>query len=97
MLLYAAELREGETPLGRAERDETSRGRDGGKGRARGGGGEDAGGIHRPHTGTTMGNTVRAGTAPGEYKGRERRGRPAEFNNGNSQRGWPTNSSINIK
>ena len=45
MLLYAAELREGETPLGRAERDETSRGRDGGKGRARGGGGEDAGGT----------------------------------------------------
>ena len=66
MLLYAVELRERETPLGRAERDETSRGRDGGKGQARCGGERTRGGRHRPHTGTTMGNTTRARTAPGE-------------------------------
>ena len=46
MLLYAAETREGETLLGRAERDETWRGRDGGKWRAPGGGGRARGGRH---------------------------------------------------
>ena len=66
MLLYASELREEETPLVRAERDETLCGRDGGEGRARAAGREDAGGRHRPHTGTTTGNTAREGTAPGE-------------------------------
>ena len=45
MLLYAAELWEGETLLGRAERDETWRGLDGGEWRVPGGGGEGAGGT----------------------------------------------------
>ena len=55
MLLYAAELREGETPLVRAERDETLRGRDGGEGRARGGGergrGRTAPAVYRDNDG----------------------------------------------
>jgi hypothetical protein len=45
MLLYASELREEETPLVRAERDETLCGRDGGEGRARGGGERGRGGA----------------------------------------------------
>jgi hypothetical protein len=32
-----------------------------------------------------------------EYKGREWCGGPVEFNSGNSQRGWPTDSATNIK
>ena len=55
MLLYAAELREGETPLVRAERDETLCGRDGGEGRARGGGergrGRTAPAVYRDNDG----------------------------------------------
>ena len=55
MLLYAAELREGETPLVRAERDETLRGRDSGEGRARGGGergrGRTAPAVYRDNDG----------------------------------------------
>ena len=79
MLLYAADLRERETPLGRVER---GAGQYVARTGQRQGAGDGA--VWGRWPVTTTGSIAPAGTALGEYKGREGFDGPVEFNSGNS-------------